>query len=364
MWVVCYHMQDAAKVDPAFSPLRGASLLFEGFRGVDLFFLLSGFILFYVHVEDFRTLTWTRARTYAVARFWRVYPLNAVVLLMIIALACALPEFRNPASFTTAAVVQSFLIAQRWLMPDFGAINGPSWSLSVEIIGYAAFPFLVWGLTRNRSPRQHLLVAMLCLCALVAASYGLGFSDSNITGRLTILRMFPAFIAGTALAACFLSSAHEIGRRYAGALAISSTVAIVVLCAIPVCPTLTVFPLAGLVMSLAYERGVINRFMASSPVVWLGRVSFSLYLTHFTVINLLVWLKPTVGNGSMSDWAYMAGVLSMILAVAALVYYGAERPLTRLSYRFTRARAAQTILAMPSRVNPGDPAIIITPQGA
>jgi len=317
----------------------GAALLFEGFRGVDLFFLLSGFILFYVHAEDFRSLTWARTRAYTVARFWRVYPLNAVVLALIIALAFVAPGFRDPASFTWGAVVQSFLLAQRWLVPDLGSINGPSWSLSVEIIGYAAFPFIAWGLNRKQVARWHPVMAGLCLAGLVAASYRLGFADANITGRLTILRMFPAFIAGMALAAWFVSRGGEI-RPYASGLAILSLAAIIVLCGVPVCPALTVFPLAGLVLALAYERGPVSRFMASAPVVWLGRVSFSLYLTHFTVLHLLIWLRPDAGGGLLRAWVYMAGVFAVVLGVAAIVYYAAERPLTRLSRRFGRRRPA------------------------
>ncbi len=343
LWVVLYHMQDAAKLDGRFAPLRGISLLAEGWRGVDLFFVLSGFILFYVHADDFRAPGWAVTKRYAAARFWRVYPLNAVVLVLIFMTAWVAPGFMDPGSFGAAAAVQSFLLAQRWFMPDFGSINGPSWSLSVEILGYASFPLVAWGLNRISMPARRLSVAGLCLAVLVAASYRLGFADANITGRLTILRMFPAFIAGCALAAFFLSGRARAGR-HSGALGVGSFVLIIVLCGIPFAPAWTVFPIAGLVLSLAYERGPVSSVMASAPVVWLGRISFSLYLTHFTVLNLVIWVTANDANdgrggGGPSRWLFLAWVLTIIVAVASLVYYMAERPLSRLSRRFGRVSA-------------------------
>lgn len=332
-------MQDAANLEPRLTFLKGISFLSEGFRGVDLFFVLSGFILFYVHRNDFVTITWARTRHYAAARYWRVYPLNAAVLLIIIALAIALPAFIDPTGFTITAIIQSFLLAQRWFMPDFGSINGPSWSLSVEIIGYAAFPLLAFGLNRIRLPRMHLFVAGLCLLALVAVSYRFGFATRNITGRLTIIRMFPAFIAGAALGGVFMCSAGWIGR-HAAALATASVLAALVMCSVPVLPGLTIFPIAALVLALAYERGQVSRFMASGPVIWLGRISFSLYLTHFTILNLIVWATAGGKESPLLDGTYTVGMLVAIIAVAALVYYGAERPLTQISHRFSRLRAA------------------------
>ena len=138
-------------------------------------------------------------------------------------------------------------------------------------------------------------------------------------------------------------------RQYANVVAIGSTSLIIVLCAIPVCPALTVFPLAALVMALAYEQGPVAKVMAGRPILWLGRISFSLYLTHFTVLTLLSWLTRSSEGDLIPHWAYMAGVLSVIISFAALIHYGAERPLARLGRKFSRTGVSQTYVTESSR---------------
>ncbi|MDT8871257.1 hypothetical protein RAA17_09660 [Komagataeibacter rhaeticus] len=60
---------------------------------------------------------------------------------------------------------------------------------------------------------------------------------------------------------------------------------------LPVCD---VFGFAALVFGLAYQRGAINAFLCSGPVMWLGRISFSFYLTHYLIIGILSW---AMGSG-------------------------------------------------------------------
>lgn len=57
--------------------------------------------------------------------------------------------------------------------------------------------------------------------------------------------------------------------------------------------------------------------MGSPEIVWLGTVSFSLYLTHFTVLGLLVWLRIGLG---WPDWTYISAVLGIILLTAAVTH--------------------------------------------
>jgi peptidoglycan/LPS O-acetylase OafA/YrhL len=347
LWVVFYHLQDAAKSEPRLAWLTALPWAREGYRGVDLFFVLSGFILMYVHQNDFLSLDWSRTRRYVAARFWRVYPLNAVTTLIIIALAMALPGFYDPAAFTPAAVIQSLALAQRWFMPDFGAINGPAWSLSVEILGYAVFPLIALGLNRIGSRHALVLTAAGCLVLLVVASVHFGFASRNVTGRITILRMFPSFIAGAALATFFAAGHTRTPgwmARHASGVAIASVLACLVAYAIPAAAVLAVFPIAALVLALAFQQGPVDRFMASAPILWLGRISFSLYLTHFTVLNLILWTTASTDarHGPFIDATYLLVVLLVVVMVAAAVYYGFERPIAQM--RRTRVRRAPSSL--------------------
>ncbi|MGQ0494914.1 acyltransferase family protein [Komagataeibacter intermedius] len=79
LWVFMTHFYGLA-ADILHQPWMLQSLfLFNGFRGVDLFFVLSGFILMHVHEGQFTVLRWHVIRDFFIVRFFRVYPLNTFV---------------------------------------------------------------------------------------------------------------------------------------------------------------------------------------------------------------------------------------------------------------------------------------------
>ncbi len=324
LWVVFYHLQDLGLHEPRLAYLTQVTLFREGYRGVDLFFVLSGFILMYVHQPDFTVLRRDALWRFARARFWRVYPLNAVVLVLILALGIATG---HTTAFTPGAILQSFTLSQRWLIPDAGALNGPSWSLSVELVGYAAFPVVALALNQVKSRRALMLLAFALLAALVLASLKLDFAFSNATGRLGLLRMIPAFAAGAALALFFRRPGVVAGRS----LATISFIATIIVCSIANLAFLAVIPIAALVLGLASEAGMAHRIMASRPVVWLGKISFSLYLTHFIALQVLAAHMPGGHAGVMTSAATTALVITVVLAVSTVTYHVFERPLAQLS---------------------------------
>ncbi len=117
-------------------PLR--SLLGSGYVGVNLFFVLSGFVLAYAYVSpDDGTMTTTAGRFWR-ARFARIYPLHLLGLLLALPLF-ALGSSANHATTSAIALEGAkelalcALLVQAWVPAHVFDLNGPAWSLSVEV---------------------------------------------------------------------------------------------------------------------------------------------------------------------------------------------------------------------------------------
>jgi hypothetical protein len=175
VWVFLTHYQ-AVMAGYLQSPAIGANrFMYNGFRGVDLFFALSGFILMHVHGQDFHRVEAGPLRRFYILRGFRVVPLNTAVLLALVPLVLTLPGlvdwFRvdhgapipyHARDFSAAGFVQSLLLAQTWTFAKLGEWNGPAWSLSAEVFGYAIFPLLARMLIRRNA-------ATFCAAAALAS---------------------------------------------------------------------------------------------------------------------------------------------------------------------------------------------------
>ena len=176
LWVVLFHLQQFGK-DFGVPALVGTPVLRSGWTGVDLFFVLSGFVLMLVHERDFGRLHWQRMLRFAWLRVLRVYPLATVVLLLIALLVALDRNFALdwaqgaiPHNLTASAFVRTLFLANRWWLPTDGDWNQPEWSLSAEILGYAAFPFIA--LLATRLNNRWLIAAFALGCLLNQTAYG------------------------------------------------------------------------------------------------------------------------------------------------------------------------------------------------
>ncbi|WP_130731351.1 acyltransferase [Komagataeibacter xylinus] len=347
LWVFTTHFYGLA-ADILHMPWLLQSLfLFNGFRGVDLFFVLSGFILMHVHEAQFRMPTWRVIRDFFIVRFFRVYPLNTVVLLAIVPLVLFAPgyvamqrAYTDPAfayrahNLSWPGFVQTLLLVQSWTVLKLGEWNIVSWTLSAEVLGYILFPMLAMMAMRITSVRSAVALCVASLAALVVILFAAHHANNNPTGTFGAIRMFFCFAAGVVLYRVY-HLAPDSTERYAAALTLGAVGFIALTLFFPVVPVCDVFGFTALVFGLAYQRGVVNAVLASAPVVWLGRISFSFYLTHYLIIGILAWcMGPWLRQLDLAaGLVAVVAIFALCLLVGVVCYHLVERPSQRLGRR-------------------------------
>lgn len=355
LWVLVYHLQSFSR-QLGLGALGSVPLLRGGWAGVDLFFVLSGFVLMLTHETQFRALSWGNLGRFAALRALRIYPVSTAVLLMILGLVTVDATFRTwfaqaavPTNLTATAFVRTLFLANRWWLPADGDWNQPTWSLSAELVGYVAFPFIAVVATRIRN--RPLLVAMAAVCLLFpimvsARVSGKLYDDDIFWGALP--RMIGSFTGGIVL--CRLHRlTPELWRGVQGRIADIALVLIVVDMAIPHASGAAPLLFGVLVYGLASDRGFANTWFSTSFSVLLGRISFPLYLVH---VMFILWLAYGLEYYHVPEWGRLLGLpllLAFCFGSAWLLHIGVERPAHGFARTlFERRRTASPPLAATS----------------
>jgi peptidoglycan/LPS O-acetylase OafA/YrhL len=244
-------------------------------------------------------------------------------------------RLHHPGNFTPVAFVKTALLATRWFLPGpRGEWNEPVWSLSVEVLGYAAFPVLAWLLAR-RSWVSALTIGVVSLAALMLYQKT-HMEVDDIAQYPAVIRMTCCFIAGAGLARAYAVAPPH----FADTAARLSVVAILLFLAGCLVPRLTVtlpFSYATLILSLAFRRGPIDRALSAAFVQFLGKISFPLYLLH---VMPLLWLGYRLQSGHATPAISIAALLAYValsIGLAAVLHVAVERPSHRWGRRWARS---------------------------
>jgi len=296
----------------------------RGYLGVDLFFVLSGFVLTHVYVESFLSDSfWRSTGAFLWARVARIYPVHLFVTALLVACGGA-------AGFAGLDVLDNFLlILVPWPVPS---INPPSWSLSAEWYAYLLFPFVIGGLWRcsGRAAAAICFALLLGLDILIVGRFGELREIGS--GWAALARALPEFVVGALTYRAFSDpQAASIWRRDAAFLAVAATLALVV----EFVPNdgLVVALLPLLLLAAVSNGGRVGRLLNAAPLRWLGDISYSLYLSQgiaFAVVLALAAtsLAPVLGLGGLRALAVL-----LTLAIGALIYRCVEAPCRALLRR-------------------------------
>jgi peptidoglycan/LPS O-acetylase OafA/YrhL len=258
------------------------TFLANGYLAVDLFFILSGFILAYTYEGQIEGKT-NRLHFWE-ARFARIYPVYVLSLFLAF-------WFERGLALGTRLAVLGMVQAWNPRAPALtGAWNYPAWTLSVEAFFYLCFPFVLPWMSRQ-SIRTLLwtMGALLALCiGLRAPIQGIGDWNRALPFMtvvpLPLLRM-PEFLLGMAIGLRVLG--YERTGRNSGS---SLRAGVAVVCALVILSlplgawvSLVAIPFAVLVYELATGESLLAKFLSTKAMVLLGGASYAVYLLQFPV---------------------------------------------------------------------------------
>ena len=322
-WVVLYHFREAW---PAGYPDIATRVMAQGYLAVDLFFMLSGFVIALNYAGSFRDGVRGSLRFYAL-RLARIYPLHLAMMIAFLANPLAIHLFSSQGQtgegYGADYYVLSLLLVQNWGFTRVLDWNIPAWSISTEWFAYLCFPLLALVLRwlPGRTATRLALVALL-LGLLVwngRASGGLG----GRIEELGILRCLIEFSIGMVLYSLVSAwPARPAALSWAGlAVAVGCTAAY----ALSGVPDYVVMPLGfiGLILALLDDRLWPVRLLHGRVLEWLGTVSYSTYLTHYFIKTWVKFLLVPAGPVTIMP---MLVYLAATLVASAVMYHAVEIP--------------------------------------
>jgi len=306
----------------------------HGYLGVDLFFILSGFIISYVYWQDFQPATGRRYLRFMALRLARLYPAHVAVLLAFCVLLAIAVSFGNrvvPDGLAREILAQ-LLLVHNWGVVERIRINVPSWSISAEFLAYLLFPLYVALFARLRSRRAlvaAIVVAMgLCWFLLAVVLEW----PVNTPGAPANIRVVCEFAVGVALFR--LWQGGQMAHLPWTAIVAASVSAIALIVALtPPRHDLDyaiVLLMAPLILGLASGAGIFSRMLASRPMVYLGEISYSVYLVHALMIllveNAVIRFAAPEHFTEAARWAFSLSAIALSVLGGALLFHVVEKP--------------------------------------
>ncbi len=335
-------------------PLFGTSfdlgmLLDFGHLGVPLFFILSGYLLTAQLIA--RELKPQVAYRFWLRRAMRIYPafwLQLVALVAIALLFGPAPEWGD--------FVDALGLIFLWVdlpEPMSAQLNGVWWTLPIELSFYVVLPFLVllsarigWKTTlacslvisiawrclvMDHFESENYFVHLATLDSLPGSlfTFGIGFSIAHILARRPVLpsQLRPALLAVSALLFYGLLCWHRANTQayWAGHWMLAFWTPMVAI-------------IIGSVMLVLIEPPRGFGWLSSKPMVWLGDVSFGIYLWHYPLLLIVYRVSTSDWNSPLHSLAALVIVIVGTLLLAAFSYHCIEKPI--MARRFSPVSAA------------------------
>jgi peptidoglycan/LPS O-acetylase OafA/YrhL len=338
--VVIFHLsvspRSAAIPDGLFRNLASG-----GYAAVSFFFVLSGFVLTYAHAGGTeREGCNIDAPRFWLLRFARLAP--AYYLGLFFAAPIVIDNIASGAPISTAFVGPLLVLVflQAWWSPLAPTWNFPAWSLSVECLFYALFPWLARAFARWSRTTLFVLSYVLVIVATVYRADFLTLRSGIPEGRPDLyfqgffpLPYLPLFIFGMTLGRQYMFGTALSSRAHAAMLWLGIGLTVLAFAGRSVLPWWThsdavLVPAFALMIFGGAGATTGAPILASAAMVLLGESSYAMYILH---IPIRFWSEVflTAAGIELSPRYYLALYFTTVVVVSVLVFRHVETPLRR-----------------------------------
>lgn len=352
--VVFYHM-------PKWHPVYSTTFFMNGYLMVPLFFVLSGFVISAAYRN--RLATGTDFARFQFLRFGRLYPIHLLFLLIFLVIefmklgAQKYGIYSNIPPFvhnSLDAFIKNIFLISAVLPHQPTTFNYPAWSISVEFYTYMVFGAIVlW--CRKFMDYVFAGFVVLALAAIVFDS---------VHGFFDLLSCFLGFFLGC-LTERIIRTRPWPTPGYVADLLCLGLLAFLVFKTDRDWDPIVYFLSAALVYALVHGRGGLAKAaLQHRLLIWLGTISYSLYMSHAAVqwfvaqVVRVVFRRPQImdAEGRMVPMldlteALIAGgvVIALVIGLSAICYYWVERPMREVSRRIASGIGKPAEAALPAR---------------
>ena len=316
------------------------TIIGHGYLSVDLFFVLSGFVLCLSSYKLFDHFRLKDYLSFLYKRFSRIFPLYICITLL----------YYMIFKYKLINLFVNLTLFQGIIRPYNNSIIPPGWSLTNEWILYFIFPLLFFLILKTKIKPWMLIaitVAILVTLSFIR-SYGVNWANhfhlkgikgfhpviSFTRGPASLLRTLSAYLLGIAAFLWYQKKTDTSYFKYVIALLfvmlyISKSDVFLIL----------LMPFALLFLT---ETSFISKFLASKFIYFIGLISYSLYLNHYLFIKTYAKTAKLLGiNNSLFSFFYVIGC-SLIFSI--LTYYVIEKPGMNFFKRLRFKNSSVTVL--------------------
>lgn len=289
---------------------------------VDMFFVLSGFVLSAVYVSKFEAgASRDRFVGFYGKRVARIYPLHIATMLVMIGLY--LMKSRGDLWVLAGDVAENLAMVHAWGVSDRYVLNFPSWSISVEWAAYLVFPFLCMFMSRARM-RVAMFLIVLGAYLYMAIAWGSLHHDE----RLGLVRGLPAFMLGV-LVYRYRDSFQLRSGSVLSAIQFVAVLLVLVVMHFGLNDVLLIPLFASIIVTTWEDRGLLCRILSGSWFHALGIWSYSVYMLHIPVRSVGYHVYPRVDAylpEGYERFTFALVLMAITISTSALAYRYFECP--------------------------------------